>query len=871
MIPADVIGAPHFFLSNRYPAWKEDHQTHMIPPVFTTKCYEQMKFSSDIGDNHEGIIFNSLQQLGELSNIGMFVIYGLKLDASPNMNNLVCHSNDYGVNSGASKTDFLIFHHTFGVISLQVKIDPKIPDKAVLEAENKFDSILEFIKSFANFNEDNFYHKILALPTIIKSDFFHDDFPSLNNNTLVLFQDDIKSIESFQKWWNEVIEYKGAVYMSPQIFTAYERALSYILMLRHLGPVTEAEGINSLHESLTSNKFHGKEAYPQVLKHTFPHFLKWAWNVLRMKSDHNFEIGVPKELKKAFINRHSHPSTEDLKNLILLLDTVLKSNTYQNVPPEITNGISVLRMKQHRVSGHDLKCLIKPLDELLKDKNYITGDVMTVIDDILAVLFKNTMSLFFDSILEFINAMRMCQWNADAHSIDMKNPPYIMANPKSFEDLNQLGQYLSSKSFIEGDQPSDIDEHIFKQLTCHMRLKHSRLPPAFTTEQLKVFEGPCKQLIIGPPGSGKTELMKFKALELELEMKICQTEKKILYLVANGSPGYKESLLFHHLKDFFKASTMVEVMTIVLDDGSLDLEKCIADLRGRIDSKEYGHVFIDEYWIRSRPAEHKIILDLINEIPGYVWISSVFDYDQNLINTKEKMKTCTKPLLTALENNGGTVNRITKVMRSTNNIVNLEKWYSGFYQIKTYPYGTEQIHGHYLEGLPITWAVEENISGMYTRCVDIIDSAIRSTISPSGEKLALDPADIVIMNFAIRAKESVGLKLENYLHAKKISFWKFGDSIEELMDCKSRKVALLQSLTRADSSYLDGVEWPMVIVILPSGVLLKTAELADEAYELRNYDPYIALFRSMVKLVIISDKWQNGESFLKDVEIKSRM
>lgn len=43
----------------------------------------------------------------------------------------------------------------------------------------------------------------------------------------------------------------------------------------------------------------------------------------------------------------------------------------------------------------------------------------------------------------------------------------------------------------------------------------------------------------------------------------------------------------------------------------------------------------------------------------------------------------------------------------------------------------------------------------------------------------------------------------------------FGNSLEQFMSCKRGSVTLLNSLTREDSSYLDGVEWPMVIVILP--------------------------------------------------------
>ncbi len=86
------------------------------------------------------------------------------------------------------------------------------------------------------------------------------------------------------------------------------------------------------------------------------------------------------------------------------------------------------------------------------------------------------------------------------------------------------------------------------------------------------------------------------------------------------------------------------------------------------------------------------------------------------------------------------------------------------------------------------------------------------------------------------------------------------------MECKTGNVTLLQPVTRATSEFIDGVEWPMVVVILPSGMVLKTAELKDGAERLTNYDPYISFFRTMARLVVISDKWKNKEEFLSDVK-----
>lgn len=619
---------------------------------------------------------------------------------------------------------------------------------------------------------------------------------------------------------------------------SYEQALSYTLMIRHLGPVTESEFMANLHQSLVSQKFHGKKAYPQILESHFPNLFKWCKDVLSKKDEaFNFGEGEPEEQKEAF-------------------------------------------MKHHKLSAKDLRGTkgIKLVNRLLKHKKYIAGDEPSVIDETIAVLFADTYLLFFENIVRFINAMRhvwneVKEQNAKEYSKEQVAHPFLKL--ESLTDLNTLDRHLSKFTFIEGDEPGMVDKYLFETLTCQMRLKHAHLPLILTSEQLAVFEGPYKQLIIGPPGSGKTELMKFKALELEIKMKACKEEERILYIVANGSPDDNEgSLLFYHIKDFFKKSTLVDVIVVVIQqEFPVHMEHTMSELRLKI--KEYGHVFIDEYWIGSKPAEHKIILELVNNIPGYVWISSVFDYNQEMILSNERMITRTKPLLMSLEENGGVINHITQVLRATNNIINLERGYSDKYQNRSYPYGTRQILGHSLEGLPITWAVEESVDGMYSKSVNIIDSAMRNVISLDAirrEKLTLDPADIIIINFAIRTNASLNAEqsLQKYLEDKDVPYWTVGGNLKAFMDCKRGEVTLLQSFTRKVSSYLDGVEWPMVIVILPSGLLLNTAKLAKGAEELRNYDPYISFFRTMIKLVVISDKWKSSEEFLADIALKSK-
>ena len=312
-------------------------------------------------------------------------------------------------------------------------------------------------------------------------------------------------------------------------------------------------------------------------------------------------------------------------------------------------------------------------------------------------------------------------------------------------------------------------------------------------------------------------------------------------------------------------------MTILLEEENPKLlEETKVKLREIMKSGEYGHVFIDEYWIGARPSEQEIILELVSKIPGYVWISSVFDYDQST----KKYEVRTKPLIDAVENEGGIVSRITQVIRATNTIVNFERDYSAFYQGRSHPYGTKEILGHSLEGLPITWATADSIDGMYDECLKFVSSTLNDPIAQISilktKRLTLNPADILIVNFAVRTLESLSVtpSLETRLKSANIPIWSFGEDPELFMNCDEGKVTLLNSPTREDSTRLDGVEWPVVVVILPSGVLLNTAELAPNAERLRNYDTYISCFRTQVKLVIISDKWTDEKMFLKDIELK---
>lgn len=844
MAQAKDIGAPHKFLYKRFPNWKQDRQTYMIPPVFTPKAVEiaieGLVHYHDSGELGESIIFNRLKELGEKMRSGMFVVHGFHLKDVLKWNKKC--APDYKVPSIRSEDvrecDFIIFHHALGIISIEVKNVQHIRNNNILSAERQLKTSHDLVEAFAAFNLKGSkssppflpHWKVIAMPSTKKLAFDRKAYPNLEQDTILLFEDDSEDIESFEEWWRETFDTAMMDKMAPEVELAYEHALSYTLMVRHLGPLSESDYIADLSLSLDSFRHLEQAAYSQVLESEFPHFWRWCSDVLD-KIDKAFDFGV----EEAFMKSH-----------------------------QLNN------------KGLNIKTKIKILNELLEYSEYIFGDVPSVLDAALAVTFEDKYLLFFKNIVRFFNAMRQMRTQVKQWKVTEESPKldrFAFSKLTTVKDFNKLDRHLSRFTFMEGEEPTKLDKDVFETLTCKLRVKYSHLPIVLTTEQLAVFEGPEKQVIIGAPGSGKTELMKFKALELDNKMKACEAKMKILYIVATGSPS-GDPLLSYQIKDFFKKSTLVEVMTIVIEEESPQLlEHTKTVLQEKMASGEYGHVFIDEYWIGAKPAEHWIILELVTKIPGYVWISSVFDYRQDMLDTS-KMSARTKPLLVVLKEQGGQVSRISQVVRATNNIINLERHYSALYRNRSYPYGPEQILGHSLEGLPTMWVIANSIDSMYNKCTQEVDSAIKEpavhSVITKERNLTLNPADILIVNFAVRAHESlsVGPSLEARLNSAKIPIWSFGESLEQFMNCDEGKVTLLNSHTREESTHLDGVEWPMVVVILPSGVLLNEVELAEGAERLRNYDTYISFFRTQVKLVVISDKWTNETEFLEDIERK---
>ena len=378
----------------------------------------------------------------------------------------------------------------------------------------------------------------------------------------------------------------------------------------------------------------------------------------------------------------------------------------------------------------------------------------------------------------------------------------------------------------------------------------------------------------------------------------------------------------------------VDVMTVDLEGEHYEVfeQQC-----SQIKLKTYSHVFIDELWIGSKIRfqmqknseniqlvdELEIVKDAIKNVEGYVWMSSVFDYKEDCFDEEKSeeeirrflrtqrmqgkerplYKTLATPsLLKTLKSRGGVVRRIKHLLRSTNSIVKLLQGYSVRYFDRDFPYGTDQMLNHNVEGQEVGWIVvqpesslvvsgtgveqaiklhvqvEELVRLMYEKCGDIIQRAIRSTYdlrppslmntSKTQVKYQLLPGDILVVNFVARYQSKFNLGKE--LNKKRIPVHDLreqGAAHGDFSKGSRSRVCLLNSKSRDDSTRIEGTEWPMVIILLTPELLFNTEEKASFEM-LRNYDANIAMFRTQAKLVVISDSWRSSQDFLKVINEK---
>lgn len=603
--------------------------------------------------------------------------------------------------------------------------------------------------------------------------------------------------------------------------------------------------------------------------------------------------------------------------------------------------------------------LTKVLNKHLSDGKFINGEEPGDEDTKVFQYLSQEYIMDLDYIVRYMNRVtkaRKEKEKDDDISSDRTLKDFNLEDTEDIGRLNQLSKLLDRNQggFLEGEHYTNLDVELCDKLAkgdIRVLPLAGKTPwaPVFTMEQLAVFEGPKKQLIIGGPGSGKTELMKAKALTLSQQTR---SGKRILYLIQLPD---KKSVFPNVMAKFFQDNKAknVDVATIQLEGEKHDIFESVhlVKIQGEQEADKheifgsqcsqlmemYSHVFIDELWIGSK-IRHEIEQDgtikkidelqiakqAIESIEGYVWMSSVFDFKEECFETisDEEIRLVleskrlegkgnllyktlgTTSLLETLRINGGVTCRIKHLLRSTNNIVKLLQDYSSRYLERDFPYGTQNMLNHNVEGQEISWIVAQpqslaTSSGAhrleqdelwqlqknelavqtYSKCAEVIkkvlffNSDLRPPLlmktSKSQVKLQLCPSDILVANFIARYHPK--LSLGKVLERNEIPVYDFHEQrvfSTHCLDHSQSGVFLLNSLSRDDSTCLDGAEWPMVIILLTPELMLSEGSAQFET--VRNYDPYIAMFRAQAKLVVISDTWTSSQDFLDSVDKKSR-
>ena len=966
----DELASPKRFLSWQFPDWKSNNKTVMVPPVFTPSqlgltVSRDGRYLHEDNDNIRGIlgeklVYERLQQIGKANDMGMFVIHDFSLQDILKWNKKWQKTEQRkqnqvpSISKSTGQADFLIFYHKKGVILLEVKnlkkedkdrsinkkeklmpqacgdkmgeqlscesgaeckpnydkagtqstkqlrrsaketTTPSNVDQKITDAMKQLKTDRLIIEAFAKIDSDKdeggVSHPVPVISVIALTSTKKGTTHMHPEDALFVYEDDLISPEVFLKWWNQNVEEALSMEITTKAAEAYELALSRTLAVRHLGPVSEPEYTAYTSHSLeTFQHLENARKRFQILQgKEYPHLFQWCQEMFQV-------VEYPSEL----------PTSKVLKeNLCTALQSLRIRNEGKYLFRELNDKLHCIRSR--------FFCGDKPTTQDISIFHYLSQEY--VID--------------MSSIISYLNRVAQTSQAANTLTTNRTLVELNLDNTDKTSSLNQLSRLLiqSKSQFLMGSSCTTLDVELCNQLTkgdirvLSLPNKLS-LPPIFTAEQLAVFEGPKKQLIIGGPGSGKTELMRCKALMLSREI---EENEKILYLIQ--LPATNRTVLPSTMEQYFRVNKArnVFVKTMALQG---EHPEVFDDQHSKIKLEDYHHVFIDELWIGSKVRyqmckdseridekdELKFVKDAIEKIVGYVWMSSVFDYrlecfdevknpeEIDHILKKERLegKECpvykelgTLLLLDTLRRNGGVVRRIKHLLRSTNNIVRLLQDYSACYSDRDFPYGTDQMLNHNVDGQEIEWiditseaklnpALQNSLEKreeltrlIYKKCGDIIRQATHSTAelrpnssnkaTNSGVKFHLQAGDILVVNFVARYQTDNNLSNELAHEVHDLRKGSVHGNFSEV--CKD-KVCLLNSMSREDSSLIDGAEWPMVILLLTSELLFTTAKKVPFEM-LRNYDAYIAMFRAQAKLVVISDSWTNQQDFLKAVKAK---
>lgn len=253
---------------------------------------------------------------------------------------------------------------------------------------------------------------------------------------------------------------------------AYKLSLSRMLAVRHLGPVTESEYTANTSYILSSFKHLDNLAkhFRRIKETEHPNLFRWCKNMSQLD-----------------------PPAEKVS---------------QKEAIDALRSVNIIAAQAN---------LTKVLNKHLSDGKFINGEEPGDEDTKLFQYLSQEYIMDLDCIVRYMNRVteaREKKEKDDDISSDRTLKDFNLEDTEDIGRLNQLSKLLDRNQggFLEGEQYTNLDGELCDKLAkgdIRVLPLAGRTPwaPVFTMEQLAVFEGPKKQLIIGGPGSGKTEVM----------------------------------------------------------------------------------------------------------------------------------------------------------------------------------------------------------------------------------------------------------------------------------------------------------------------------------------------------------------------------
>ena len=210
------------YLTRRWPDWKTNDRTYMIPPCFKRNYISPTGDASGAveltetlkgyikGDSAELQIFQCLERFGRETNQPMFVLSKFSYrkfikEFFPKDCPLVTSLKNLLETSKRDEIDFVVLHRRIGVILIEAKGKTEFKSDRYKVAKEQLEFAEKFVRIFLEakgMNEVDFVHKVVAVPNLSDESESSGGFIDLRKINLEMDgEGNDRNLLPFELWW----------------------------------------------------------------------------------------------------------------------------------------------------------------------------------------------------------------------------------------------------------------------------------------------------------------------------------------------------------------------------------------------------------------------------------------------------------------------------------------------------------------------------------------------------------------------------------------------------------------------------------------------------------------------------------------------